>query len=208
MRPGAFARSVARRFGDRRGAPPHVPLVLRRAQRGHPAVRAYMRTLALQPRVDLRLTHVHRHASRTVERVERFHRERTAAIERLVERLQTRTTRVDSVVRHEVAPAAAALAAPLIPRELAVLLPPRQAPAVSPLPPAPAVLKRDHPTRTNAPEHASQELTPAGWASPLPAARRDTEPAAAAVDVAQLTDQVIDAIDRRLVAERERHGRL
>ena len=207
MRPEAFARSVTRRLGVRHGAPPHVPLVLRRAQRGHPAVRAYMRTLALQPRVDLRLTHIHRHASRTVERVERFHRERTATIERLVERLQTRTTRADSVVRREVAPAVA-LAAPLIPRELAVLLPPHRAPAVSPLPPAPTVLRRERPTRTDAPERPLRELTPAGFASPLPAARRDPEPAAATVDVAHLTDQVIHAIDRRLVAERERHGRL
>jgi hypothetical protein len=168
--------------------------------------RVTSQTLAVQPRIDLHLARVYARGARATERVERFHRERSAIVERLVERLRLRTTRIEGVVRH---PSAAPVPVAVRPtsRELAVLLP-RLAPSATVPARAPAVLLRAAGRGRPSEGRPSPEPAAVALAGPLVPIRHETTTPAPVLDVAGLTDQVIDAIDRRIVVERERHGRL
>ena len=129
-------------------------------------------------------------------------------VERLVERIVTRTTRVEAPARpapartatrsghRQVPPAAAAVASlarstEQTPRPAASAFP-RLAP---PRPPAAAAHPPAAPAGRSAEPHA---------ASPSARVARPEPP----LDVARITDRVLETLDRRLIAQRERRGRI
>lgn len=133
----------------------------------------------------------------------------STSTQRLVSRLITKSERIEG--------SAGVVSHPRLEQEIATgstgNTPPR-APAVPPVPrivhrPAPTVTAAATPPPTVTPRTAGNgwEGTATGRA-PLRSPDMPMQPEANPVDVNRLTEQVIQAIDRRIIAQRERLGRI
>jgi hypothetical protein len=208
-RAAVFAARVLRRHGRHIGRPRSLARILLR--RPSPAVHQGRSSVMVSPRIVVALhngTTVRtemRTVARTaphVETVVRYAPRRSAATtvgsgvhERVVQRLIERTERVEADVfridgparaasRHAVQRVPAQPSAP--PLELVIARPLAATASPAPPPPEPPALE--------------------GWGPPHPFGQRAPEPPK--VDVEALTDQVMHSIDRRIVAYRERTGRV
>ena len=201
----------------REALPPRLRLVLARAR--PPRLRVVSRTLSttIAPRVSLVLAPrfesatVHVDAPLLEPAVVRDPCIVRRDVERLVERLATQAPRVEPVTsggsRRGTEPGVRLSPLPPLPgaardagRSAPVFAPVAAAPRVAPLfprlarpalPPAPAPPAVDRSPHVHAPVDAGSVAQ-----------------AAPPLDVAQLTEQVLERLDRRVVAERERRGRI
>ena len=223
-RAGRFAHDVLRRYAQVRGCASTVDTALvplRRAARARSVVLRH--TVELRPAVRLALATAPGMPSTTVDRRDAGRRDAvTARFERIVrlaltqrelrivdlrvarealvvlERLRERSTRIEPGAPMSTVTSAGAGVLPA--RR------PERLPASAPAPFA---------TRTSPAEPAGRQrsidrTTVAEPMVELPTHPRELEPARAAqpaFDVEQLTDSVLDAIDRRVVARRERQDR-
>jgi hypothetical protein len=161
-------------------------------------------TIVHAPRVTQALTSVHRH-QHAADRVERHVRLERSHATTLVERLLVRRERVERAPAPAPPPAAAQL--PPVPRPAAAARAPAPPPSAPPVrttvlhrivvAPAAAPIAAVAPPRVGDPFTAS-----------LPGAAPAVPPAPAPADVGQLADAVIGVLDQRIVAQRERLGRL
>jgi hypothetical protein len=122
----------------------------------------------------------------------------------LMQRLLTRRERIKAVVTQPVSPlgrsGSAQVASPLTNKEEPVWMPPaRPVPRVFRRPATVATTDRRLTTTENVAETRSQRA---------PVTRQASQAMSAPIDVKHLTDQVIRTIDRRIIAQRERLGRI
>jgi hypothetical protein len=202
----AFALQVMLRYRVR----PHVPggpgLVFRRVVQRRPTsvsntfVSPQMRTVIGYGARDLHI--VRRHELRT-QRVQRLLRVERQGPETFFERIASRSERVERLPTPVHAPPG---------RRLRVVATPDRSrlPEAPSLPSVPAPTAHELVTRRLRIER--REPAPHTDAAPAVAAGQGAAPAPPAVappavDVARLADHVIDVIDRRIVAQRERLGR-
>jgi hypothetical protein len=191
---GAFVQALMERYNGWQTPWPSLDLVLRQRPSGMITPPVYHQVqMQVAPRLHLTIrgeTHILR--QRSIERVEQTLREQ------LVHYLSARGTRIDAVITQASLTARSLNGAPS--SGMSANLPLAR--------PVARVVRR--PVTELAPkEHGPLAETP----MPLPGRRpavvtRTNPPAPAPVDVHRLTDQVIQAIDRRIVAQRERLGRV
>lgn len=126
--------------------------------------------------------------------VSQLQRDRTETLhQELVQRLVERTTRMETV-------AVSRLLAP-------VLTPPPPTMELATVQPVPQVVRRARVAAEVAAESIASEPARSIATSNLPAAAGFSQPAPPPIDVNRLTEQVMQTIDRRLLAYRERRGR-
>jgi hypothetical protein len=204
----AFAVALARRHRARRRSPQEVAAVLTLRRTPRPTVPAApvgaCTTLVHAPRLVLAVTALHRH-EHPEARFERSTRTVRTLSNPLVERLLMRRERVERVP----APCPPAAVAPLAPAVTVLSTPAVTPPTVPPRLPT-VVLRRttiEH-RGADAPADRPKTATPPAVPTVPAPVLAPPEPSGTPLAGGRLVDEVLAAIDRRIVAQRERLGRL
>jgi len=199
--PAGFAEALLRRYGRAPGpaAPPDT--ALRRP--AAPVFRPTYQQVALHvhPRLELALARAERRTA--LEREVRL--ERGAALERQIERVLAPQVRLEQSAA--VAERIVARLAARAERQAAADAPPSPEPRRGPDAAPPIVtLAQRAPAATTAPGAPPELPRPGAPAQALWPAQSPAAPGLGAPDLRRLTDQVVEAIDRRARAARERLG--
>ena len=215
-----FARSIARRYEEFHLRPPSVAFVFRQTRPGVMSIQRYQPiqvhlsthfaltvSPAPTPRGSASLTFA-RQIETQVLRQQIVHTvQEHWQIESFVHRLAAREIRLDSAAAAEAATVHIKPASHVLP---GVAFPTSPAPSWATTRPVPRVLRRAAPP-------SPDESTASPPANSTPASRDETRlknswpsspQSPAPVDINHLTEQVVQAIDRRMIAHRERRGRV
>jgi hypothetical protein len=198
--PAGFAEALLRRYGraPRPAAPPDT--ALRRP--AAPVFRPTYQQVALHvhPRLELALARVERRTA--LEREVRLERE--AALERQIERVLAPQVRLEqsAAAAEQIVARLAARAE----RQAAADAPPSPEPRGRPDAAPPIVTLAQRAPAAGAPGAQPEPPRPGAPAQALWPAQGPAAPGLGAPDLRRLTDQVVEAIDRRARAARERLG--